>query len=228
MKQLVFDIAPTPQPTLQNFVIGLNDEVVATLHAVLEGAIHERFVYLWGGAGCGKSHLLQGLAAAAQTHHLRASVAPPGQMCGEDEAARCDVILVDNVLALDDANQARLFNIMNHLRDGSGLLIASGPYAPMHLKIRQDVASRLAQGLVFQVKCLSDEDKTQALIAHAQARGFTLPRDVVAHLLKQWKRDLPSLMAVLEALDRYSLEVKRPITVPLAREVLALLPKSTP
>ena len=138
------------------------------------------------------------------------------------------MILLDNVLALDDANQARLFNIMNRLRDGSGLLIASGPYAPMHLNIRQDVASRLAQGLVFQVKCLSDEDKTQALIAHAQARGFTLPRDVVAYLLKQWKRDLPSLMAVLEALDRYSLEVKRPITVPLAREVLALLPKSTP
>ena len=226
-KQLIFDIAPAPQPTLQNFVVGLNGEVVATLRAVLEGAIHERFVYLWGGVGCGKSHLLQGLAAAAQAHHLRACVALPAQMCSEDEAGQCDVILVDNVLALDASNQDRLFNIMNRLRDGSGLLIASGPYAPMHLKIRQDVASRLAQGLVFQVKCLSDEDKAQALTTHAQGRGFTLPRDVAAYLLKQWKRDLPSLMAVLEALDRYSLEVKRPITVPLAREVLALLPKST-
>lgn len=227
MKQLVFDIAPPPQPTLQNFVIGLNGEVMATLRALLEGASHERFVYLWGGAGCGKSHLLQGFAAAASAHHLRACLVRDTQMCTEDEAALCDVMLVDDVLALDAPNQNRLFNIMNRLRDGSGLLLVSGPYAPMHLNIRQDVASRLAQGLVFQVKCLSDEDKAQALMAQAQGRGFTLPRDVVAYLLKQWKRDLPSLMAVLEALDRYSLEVKRPVTVPLAREVLALLPKNT-
>ena len=226
MKQLVFDIAPPPQPTLQNFVIGLNGEVMATLRALLEGVSHERFVYLWGGVGCGKSHLLQGFAAAASAHHLRACLVRDAQMCSEDEAALCDVLLVDDVLALDAPNQNRLFNIMNRLRDGSGLLLVSGPYAPMHLNIRQDVASRLAQGLVFQVKCLSDEDKAQALMTHAQGRGFTLARDVVAYLLKQWKRDLPSLMAVLEALDRYSLEVKRPVTVPLAREVLALLPKS--
>ncbi len=227
MKQLVFDIAPPPQPTLQNFVIGLNGEVLATLSAMLEGSIHERFVYLWGGAGCGKSHLLQGFAAAASAHRLRPCLAHDTQMCTEDEAALCDVLLVDDVLALDAQNQNRLFNIMNYLRDGSGLLITSGPCAPMHLNIRQDLASRLAQGLVFQVKCLSDEDKAQALMTHAQGRGFTLPHDVVAYLLKQWKRDLPSLMAVLEALDRYSLEVKRPITVPLARDVLALLPKNT-
>ena len=228
MKQLVFDIAPAPQPSLENFVVGLNGEVLATLHALLDGAIQERFVYLWGGAGCGKSHLLSGFAAASRTHHLRSCLVASKQMCSEDEAGQCDVVLVDNVLALDEPNQDRLFNIMNRLRDGSGLLIASGPYAPMHLNIRQDVASRLAQGLVFQVKCLSDEDKAQALMTHAQGRGFTLPRDVAAYLLKQWKRDLPSLMAVLEALDRYSLEAKRSITVPLAREVLALLPKSVP
>ena len=225
MKQLVFDIAPPQQPTLQNFVSGLNGEVLATLCAMLAGSMHERFVYLWGGAGCGKSHLLQGFAASASAHHLRARLAHDAQMCTEDEAALCDVLLVDDVLALNEPNQNRLFNIMNRLRDGSGLLLVSGPYAPMHLNIRQDLASRLAQGLVFQVKCLSDEDKAQALMTHALGRGFTLPRDVVEYLLKQWKRDLPSLMAVLEALDRYSLEVKRPITVPLAREVLALLLK---
>lgn len=226
MKQLVLDISPPPQPTLQNFVSGLNGEVLATLRAMLQGTIAERFVYLWGGAGCGKSHLLQGFAAAASTHHLYAYLANEAQMCTEDGAAQCDVLLVDDVLALSEQNQHRLFNIMNRLRDGSGLLLVSGPYAPMHLKIRQDLSSRLAQCLVLQVKCLSDEDKAQALMTHAQGRGFTLARDVVAYLLKQWKRDLPSLMAVLDALDRYSLEVKRPVTVPLAREVLALLLKS--
>ena len=226
MKQLVLDLAPPPLPSLQNFVVGLNGEVLSTLHAMLDGSLHERFVYLWGGVGCGKSHLLQGFAAAIRAQGGQTQLVSDAQMCTEDAAALCDALLVDDVLALDTENQNRLFNSLIRLRDGSGLFLASGPYAPMHLNIRQDLASRLAQGLVFQVKCLSDEDKTQALIKQAQARGFTLPRDVVAYLLKQWKRDLPALMAVLEALDRYSLEVKRPITVPLTREVLALLPKA--
>lgn len=226
MKQLVLDIVPPPHPTLENFVTGPNAEVLAMLRALLVGESHERFVYLWGGSGCGKSHLLQGVASAAAAHHLRPCVASAAQMCSEDEAAQCDIVLVNDVLQLDDAGQSRLFNIMNRMRGGSGLLIATGPYAPMHLHIRQDLASRLAQCLVFQVKYLSDEDKVQALIMHAQTRGFTLPRDVAAYLLKTWKRDLPALLAVLDALDRYSLETKRSITVPLAREVLALLPKT--
>jgi DnaA-homolog protein len=62
-------------------------------------------------------------------------------------------------------------------------------------------------------------------MTHAQGRGFTLTYEVAAYLLRKWKRDIPSLLAVLDALDRYSLEIKRPVTVPLAREVLAQLLK---
>ena len=159
-------------------------------------------------------------------HPWRVCQASVSGLCSEEEATACDLVLVEDVLQLDAAGQNRLFNIMNRLRDGSGLLVVSGPYAPMHLNIRQDLASRLAQCLVFQVKCLSDADKAQALMTHAQGRGFTLSHEVAAYLLRHWKRDIPSLLAVLDALDRYSLEIKRPVTVPLAREVLKQLPKA--
>lgn len=220
MKQLLLDIAPPPQPSLENFVLGPNAEVMAQLRALLSGQSHERFVYLWGGTGCGKSHLMQALAAAAAAQTWRVC-----RLCSEDEAAACDLVLVDDVLGLDAAGQNCLFNLMNRMRDGSGLLVVTGSFAPIHLNIRQDLSSRLAQCLVFQVKCLSDEDKVQALKTHAQGRGFTLSNDVAAYLLRKWKRDIPSLLAVLDALDRYSLETKRPVTVPLTREVLAQLPR---
>lgn len=220
MKQLLLDIAPPPQPSLENFVLGPNAEVMAQLRALLSGQSHERFVYLWGGTGCGKSHLMQALAAAAAAQTWRVC-----RLCSEDEVAACDLVLVDDVLGLDAAGQNCLFNLMNRMRDGSGLLVVTGSFAPIHLNIRQDLSSRLAQCLVFQVKCLSDEDKVQALKTHAQGRGFTLSNDVAAYLLRKWKRDIPSLLAVLDALDRYSLETKRPVTVPLTREVLAQLPK---
>lgn len=219
MKQLVFELAPPPAPTLDNFVTGPNAEAVAALRGLLDGSQPERFVYLWGGAGCGKSHLLRALVA----HAWQACLVNVPDLQPEAELTGCDAVLVDDVLALNADGQQRLFNLINRLRDGSGVLVVTGPYAPAHLNIRADLSSRLGQCLVFQVKCLSDEDKAQALIAHAQARSFTLPRDVANYLLRYWKRDLPSLMAVLDQLDRYSLEVKRPITVPLAREVLGAL-----
>lgn len=219
MKQLLLDLAPPPQPTLDNFVVGANAEVLAQWRALLSGQSHERFVYLWGGTGCGKTHLLQSLAAAAKEQAWRVCQG----LCGEEEATACDLVLVDDVLGLDAAGQNCLFNLMNRMRDGSGLLVVTGPFAPIHLNIRQDLSSRLAQCLVFQVKCLSDEDKAQALLTHALGRGFTLPNDVARYLLRKWKRDIPALLAVLDAVDRYSLEVKRPVTVPLTREVLARL-----
>lgn len=225
MKQLLLDIAPPPQPTLENFVLGANAEVLANLRALLAGESHERFVYLWGGTGCGKSHLLRGMANAAAMFPWRVWQTGVSGMCSEEQAASSDMVLVDDVMQLDALGQGRLFNLMNQMRDGSGLLVATGPYAPMHLKLRPDLASRLAQCLVFQVKSLSDQDKAQALMTHAQGRGFTLPYDVATYLLRKWKRDIPALLAVLDALDHYSLEIKRPVTVPLARAVLAQLPK---
>jgi len=225
MKQLLLDIAPPPAPTLDNFVVGANAELLAALRGVLDGSAGERFAYVWGGAGCGKSHLVAGFAAGAETMGIRVGRVVDGKdVVRADELAGCDAVVVDDVLKLDADSQVGLFDLINRLRDGTGLLLVTGPVAPTHLRLRPDLATRLGQCLVYQVRCLSDADKQQALIAHARERGFTLPLDVATYLLRNWKRDLPSLMAVLDALDRYSLEVKRPITLPLVREVLALLP----
>ena len=68
---------------------------------------------------------------------------------------------------------------------------------------------------------LSDEEKARALADYAAGRGFPLMPEVCDYLLTRVSRDLSSLLAMLDALDRYSLETKRPVTVPLARELLA-------
>jgi DnaA family protein len=88
--------------------------------------------------------------------------------------------------------------------------------------LRDDVRTRLGAGLVFQLRLLSDEEKAEALSGHASGRGFTLPTELIQYLLHHGRRDLPSLMAVVDALDEYSLQTKRPVTLPLLREVLQL------
>jgi DnaA family protein len=86
--------------------------------------------------------------------------------------------------------------------------------------LRDDLRTRLGWGLVYQVHGLSDEEKALALSQHAQAKGFVLPPEVTQYLLRHGRRDLPSLMAVLDALDAHSLRLHRAPSVPILKEVM--------
>lgn len=63
MQQLLLDIKPVPSPVLANFVPGRNAELLQTLQNWPAEQAAERFVYVWGTPGCGKSHLLQATVA---------------------------------------------------------------------------------------------------------------------------------------------------------------------
>lgn len=221
MKQLLLEISQDFVPTLDNFVPGRNIEVLQMLRDSAAGNQPERFIYLWGEPGSGKSHLLRAFADAASQRGLKSVYVACGAEL-PDNLASYDAVALDDVGQLDSEGQIALFNLYNRLRDGQGRLLASGPCAPVQLALRPDVVTRLGWGLVYQVHGLSDEEKAQALHAHALGRGFRLGAGVAEYLLRHWRRDLPSLLAALDALDRYSLETKRPITIPLLRDILQL------
>ena len=203
MKQLLLDIQPPSPPTLDNFIAGSNAEALHSLKMAIEGANEARFIYLWGAPGSGKSHLLQACNHLAHERDLPLSV-------------------VDDVNTLDEEAQIELFNYFNQLRASGGILITSGNAAPTQMGLRDDLATRLAWGLVYQLHPLSDEEKAQALKTHASERGMKLPDDVVDYCLRYLRRDLPTLMAVLNALDKWSLTEKKPVTVPLLKKLLQL------
>ena len=218
MKQLVLDIARPPAPTLDNFVPGRNEELVAALYATAHGASSEQFIYLWGAPGCGRSHLLRAAVAAARAAGKPATFFESGAR--EFDAPDDAFCAVDDVHLLDAQAQIALFNLHNRIKAGNGKLLASGNAAPPQLALRADLMTRLGAGLVFRVHGLNEEEKVAALRRHAQARGFELSSEVVAYLLRHVQRDLPSLLALLDALDRYSLASRRAITLPLLRELL--------
>ena len=226
MKQLALDIAAPPAPTLDNFVPGRNAELVVALYAAANGANHERFIYLWGAPGSGRSHLLRAALEAARQHGRRTAWFDSRAVAFD--AADDAFAAADDVHRLGAEAQIALFDLHNRVRAGTGTLIASGNAAPAQLALRADLATRLAAGLVYQVHGLNDDEKAAALGRHANARGVRLAPEVADYLLRHTQRDLPSLLALLDALDRHSLATKRAITLPLLRELLSLTPDPTP
>ncbi len=189
-------------------------ETLAALRHALSARQGERRLYVWGESGGGKSHLLQ-----AAVEQARATGQSAVYACAEVPPA-AQVVAVDDVEELDDQAQIALFALYNQMRESGGLLLVSGTQAPAHLKLRDDLRTRLGWGLVYQLHALSDAEKAEALRQHAQARGFELPHEVTTYLLRHGRRDLPALLATLNALDEHCLRLKRMATVPLLKEVM--------
>jgi DnaA-homolog protein len=211
-RQLTLDLVRPLTPSLDNFVVGRNAEAVAVLRAIAAGR-GEPFVYLWGERGSGRTHLLAALASARAV----ALAAEDSALPGFDAAIR--LYLVDDVDTRTAEEQQRLFILMNEVRASPGAaLVTTGGAPPAQLALRDDVRTRLAWGLVYQLHALTDQEKAQALEEHARSRGLALSHDVIAYLLNHMPRDMRTLVAILDALDGYALAAKRAITVPLVRE----------
>ena len=196
MKQLLLDIKPPALATLQNFVVGRNAEAIASLQAAIIGD-NPSFIYLWGENGSGKTHLLLACKAIGMR-------------------------VADDVHLLDNDAQIALFSDYNQLKEAGQTLITAGLHAPNQMGLRDDLATRLAWGLVYQLHPLNDDEKAQALKQHAFERGMKLPDDVTDYCLRYLRRDLPTLMATLNALDEWSLTEKKPVTVAMLKKLLQL------
>lgn len=214
MTQMLLGIAPEWIPSLENFVAGRNVELLSALRHALSSPQGERCLYLWGEAGSGKTHLLQ---AAVESARLSGN---PAVYASDEVPGAAQVVAVDDVENLDDDAQIALFALYNRMRESGGLLLVSGTQAPAFLKLRDDLRTRLGWGLVYQVHALSDAEKAEALRQHAHARGLELPNEVTTYLLRHGRRDLPSLLATLDALDEHCLRLKRAASVPLLKEVM--------
>jgi DnaA family protein len=198
MEQLPLEISGPAPPSFENFVPGSNAEALERVRGLASGRLREAVIYLWGEPGSGRTHLLR--AAARENPSL---------------------VTADDVERLEAPAQQALFAAIDAARDGRGAVLAAGDAPPAQLALREDLRTRLASGLVYQLRSLSDADKAQHLRAEAARRGLRLGDGVVDYLLSRLPRDLPSLNAALDLLDRTSLSRQRHITRPLAREALS-------
>lgn len=196
MRQLLLDFTHAPKPTFANYVHGGNAELFHRLEAAARGEFAAPVIYIWGEQGSGKTHLASAFREAVAN--------TPG------------IVVIDDVERLSDEEQVALFNDFNE-RAFRFLLVTAGA-APRDVALRRDLSTRLATGLTYRVLPLTDAEKGAALAAHARTRGFDLSDEVRSYLLTHARRDMGTLMAALDTLDRYSLETGRPITVPLLKQ----------
>lgn len=211
MRQLLLELLPESPPSLDNFVPGSNGETLDAFTGWLAGERGEFSFCLWGEAGSGCSHLLKASGFA----YLDAAADP-----ALATLPAADRLAVDHVEALDAGGQIALFNAFNRKKTAGGRLLTAAPQPPAHLSLREDLRTRLGSGLIYRLHPLSDPEKAAALATQARERALKLSPQAIDYLLRHAPRDMRTLAAFVVALDRYTLEHKRAVTLPLLRELL--------
>ncbi|MCG8427756.1 MAG: DnaA regulatory inactivator Hda [Chromatiales bacterium] len=226
-RQLALGFTLRDNTSFTTFAMGDNKQLVNDLKRSVAGN-SEQFIYLWGGTGAGKTHLLQAACQHASEIGQSALYLPlrDAEAFGPEilqDLENLDLLCIDDIDAIagNSTWEEALFHLYNRLRDGRTRLITTAGYSPLTLPLKlPDLRSRLSWGLSYQIAVLNDTEKRTLLINECQRRGLTLSTETADYILRHTSRDVGSLKELIEQLDKASLAAQRRLTIPFIKAVL--------
>jgi DnaA-homolog protein len=232
MRQLTLPVELRPESDFAEYLPGPNAEAHAAAVSWSMGR-GERFLYLFGPPGSGRTHLLQAACRSGAGEGLRVVYLPLEQLGLEpavlEDLERVDLVALDDVQRLAGGAdwELALFSLYNRLREAGGRLLISGdaPVAELAIGL-PDLRSRLGWGPTYRLQALGEADCVRLVREAAARRGLTLKDDAVAYLMRRAPREPGPLLALLAELDRLCLQDQRRPTVPMLRRILEAEPVS--
>lgn len=207
----------------ENFIASDNEIVVQALKNP-----NEPFIYLWGEAGTGKTHLLQS-ACQHQTEQAGTACYLAAKEIATNPPSILEGLANLNLVCLDDIDtffgqatwEEALFNLFNQIKQANGRLVVSASFSPQQANIiLNDLKSRLNSGLPLNLTTLNDEDTIKVLQTRAQQLGLELNHETARYLMTRFPRDINTLRGLLEQLDQASLAAQRKLTIPFLKTTL--------
>ena len=226
-EQLPLAVQLRDDATFDNFYPADNSLIVDQLRKLLDGA--ERYIYLFGNKGSGRSHLLQAACHRADQQHLTSVYLPLAQLREHNPQELFEDLEQLSLVCLDDIHtvlgsqhwQQQLFHLFNRLAQRQVRLLVAADCAVRELPVTlADLSSRLSWGALYQLKNFNDEQRASMLQFRASRRGMHMNDEVAQFIVHRYQRDTESLLAVLDTLDNASLKQQRKLTVPFVKSTL--------
>ncbi|MEE4303655.1 MAG: hypothetical protein V2J19_05830 [Wenzhouxiangella sp.] len=217
--QLPLALKPPRRPRFDNFIVGPNEAVIATLSQGLEPG---GWTFLAGPPGTGRSHLLAAFFAdrcrRGERAHYIALGKPEQRMLLEH--ADGDWVVIDDVdrLAGDEGGELALFNALNRWRaERTGVVMSGAGRNGFELP---DLRSRLGQATRLTLKPLEEAELAELVRSLAAEHEVLLGRGVVDYILSRAPRNAGRMAELVIAAAHRALTERRTLSVPLVRDIL--------
>jgi DnaA-homolog protein len=226
MRQIPLGVRLPDRAVFASFLPGRNAQALEHARRVAQGQA-SGLTWLCGPDGCGKTHLLQAICAAASAS-MRAGFVPLAQVAplgvGVLEGLpQLECLCLDDIdrVAGQAAWEQAIFGLLRELEEAGARLVLSAQVPPALVGwALPDLGSRCAAGAVFQLRALNEEEQHAALQLRARLRGLELPEETWHWLQRRLPRDMHTLYQLLDTLDEAALAAQRRLTIPFIREVL--------
>ncbi len=228
--------------TFDNFVVGKSNELAyAAARRVTESAaVNFNPLFLYGGVGLGKTHLMHAIAwgicerdpgrrviylsAEKFMYQFVRAIRHNDQMAFKEQFRSVDVLMIDDVQFISGKNstQEEFFHTFNALVDHNRQIIISADRSPTDLEgIEERIRSRLGWGLVADIHPTDYELRLGILQSKIESlRKVEVPKRVTEFLAARITSNVRELEGALNRVVAYAELVGRPIAVEMAQDVL--------
>lgn len=230
-----------PRYAFERFVVGSGNRFAhAAAKAVAENLSRAyNPLFLYGGTGLGKTHLMQAIgqeilqrnpqanvtyvSSEHFTNQLIESIAKKSTARFRSRYRKSDVLLIDDIhfIAGKEATQEEFFHTFNVLFDNHKQIVISSDRQPKEIKgLEERLVSRFEWGLVTDIQPPDIETRVAILQLKASEENLQVPTDVLQYIANYITTNIRELEGALITVLAYSKLTEQPITLPMAEEVL--------
>ena len=227
--------------TFDRFVVGPSNRFAhaASLAVAESPAKAYNPLFIYGGVGLGKTHLMQAIGQAIRqrwpsrrivyisseqfTNELIAAIQTRTTIRFRDRYRTVDVLLVDDIhfIAEKEATQEEFFHTFNALYDAHKQIVMSSDRSPKEIAgLEERLVSRFEWGLVTDIQPPDLETRIAILRKKAEEAGIEVPDDVTGFIAQQISSNIRELEGALIRVTAYCHLFNQPLSLVVAQEVL--------
>ena len=241
-------LAPlNPRYTFDRFVVGNNNQLAAAAaHGVAEAPARlYNPLFIYGGVGLGKTHLMHAIGHALLerdpgkrvmylsserfTNELVSAIQDGTMAEFRRQYRACDLLLVDDIQFLEgkERTQEEFFHTFNALHDAQRQIVLTSDRPPSATGLEDRLVSRFEWGMVADIKPPDFETRVAILRRKVEEDGLVIhdADEVLAFIAKHRTSSVREIEGAMIKLLAYSSLTRRPIDLSLAREALGVGPQ---